>query len=229
MPYYPRRRRFNYRRRPRGTRYGASGLATRPRMFTRFTKMRRWNNLSSKVFYLKESGQLVSDLAGGIDAVFSVRDLPQIQLQQFLSCAQLFDQFKILAMTVRFFPANVGIEPHDAALSPTDFTLLRGNAVVWSDQRPGDNVPLPATINEVINYGSARLIQTRKAYKRTIFRPKGYPAWGGIDPQFTQDSWRGTITMMARDTTPAPTVGTAPVLWYWVRTWKVLFRGRKQT
>lgn len=195
---------------------------------TKHTRLARWNNVSTKIFYLRDSGTLGTDLNGDIKEVWSVRDLPQAT-QQFLSCAQLYDQYKVLAMTVRFFPANVGIEPHDGVLpGAADYTLFRGNACIWSDQRPGDAVQIPNSINDVINYGSARMIQPRNFYKRTIFRAKGFPDWGGVEPTQIVDQWRGTISMLQTNATPQPIGGISPTLWYWSRTFKVIFRGRRQ-
>lgn len=217
--YKPRNRRRRHRRN--------NQLATRPRMMTRYNRNLRWNNVSSKIFYLRDSGTIFSDFDGRAKEVWSVRDLPAAT-QQFLSCAQLYDQYKVLGMTVRLFPANVGIEPHDELIT-TDFTLFRGNAAVWSDQRPGDAVQIPNNINDVINYGSCRIIQPRRYYKRTIYRAKGFPDWGGIEANQDADQWRGTITLLQTNATPDPGGGgAAPTLWYWSRTFKVVFRGRRQ-
>ena len=214
------------RPRARRKRKAAPGIATRPKMMTNYTKRARWNNVSSKIFYLKDAGEISPDLAGVVERVWGVQEIYSIP--QFATIGALYTQFKVLGMTVRLYPANVGIEPDPSALPVGANGLFRGNAGVWSDQRPGPTVQFPTSITGMINYGSAKLINPRRPYTRTMYRASGFPTWGGIAPTALNDSWRGTINLLQVDAT-ASTIAQQPVLWYWSRTLKVVFRGRRST
>lgn len=231
MPFTRRRRyaRAPYRR-PYRRNYGY-GLATRPRFMNRTQKYKRWNNNSTQLFYLKDNGRSTTDLNGDIQQIWSVQDLftsTPASLPQWQLINPLYSEFKVLAMTVRFFPANVGIEPHDQLLGQ-DQLLLRGNQIVWSEQRPGSTQPFPSSIDEVICQGSARMIAPRRPYRRTIYRPKGFTQWARLETPTLRDSWQGTINLLVNEATPAPGPPSTyqPVLWYWTRSWKILMRGRR--
>lgn len=224
MPFVTRRR---FRRRRAPARRRVQGLATVPRMMPRTYAMRRKNQVATKVFWFKLNGQLSSqpildynyfafrsrgfttEPGGGAstvpqrDAIFS-----------------LYDQFKVLAISVKWFPCNVGTEPGQV-LSQGIFN--RGDHVIWSDQRFDDSATIPIQISEVLNHGSARMIQPRRFQARTMYRPKGHPEWGSCEaPQTIQDSWNGAIQMLVNNVTPARP------LWYYTLTYKVLVRGRRQ-
>lgn len=226
MPF---RRRAAYgRRRPHHRRHhhGNYGLATRPRWMTRSHKMKRVNQVSTHTFWFKENGTLGSDLAGNIYKAWRTRDFFTLPLAQHNNLALLFDQYKILAMQIRFFPANVGIEPDSSFFVAN--ALQRGATFVWSDQRHDGQVTIPTNLNQVINMGSGRMINSRRSYTRTIYRSKGYPGWAGIEATATADPWDASIEMFAEGLLP-PTAGqTAPTVWYWTRAYKVLYRGRRQ-
>lgn len=218
MPYHRR-----YRRRRRRC---VRGLATVPRMMPSSLARQRWNNASSKTFFIKDSGTLITDLTGSIQRKWSVQDVYSVP--QFNTLGQLYDQFKVLAITIRLYPANVGIEPDPSLLPVGSNGLLRGNAGVWCDQRPA-TVGFPGTIVQMINYGSAKLINPRRPYKRTMFRATGFNSWGGIQTAAINDSWRGEIKLLQVDATPAVVGSPPPTLWYWSRTFKIIYRGRRST
>lgn len=218
MPYH--RRRARPRRRNKHP-----GISTVPRMMTTYQRRARHNNVSSKIFYLKDNGTLSTDVNGTIQQVWNVQGI--YANPQFVPCAALYQQFKVIGMTVKLYPANVGIEPDPSALPVGDNGLFRGDCVVWGDQRPGQIAQFPTTVSAAINYGSAQIIQPRRKYKRTMFRATGFPDWGSTDVPAVNDQWRGTLNLLQTNATPAAVGGNAPVMWYWMRTLKVIFRGRK--
>lgn len=227
MPYarrtFRRRRRAPWGRRPRRG-YGA--LATVPRMMPRSYAFRRHNQVATKVFWLKLNGTIQADQQGAALSIFRTRGINQQPVPAGRNeIFTLYDQFKILAMRVRWFPANVGTEP-GVGVPGTAPVLLRGNQVVWSDQRVDGQQQVPQFINEVINNASARMINPRRPYTRVLYRPKGTPAWGScIDPAAQPDQWNGGIYQIVNDATPSP---TGRPLWFYTLTWKILVRGRRQ-
>ncbi|AXQ66008.1 MAG: capsid protein [Circoviridae sp.] len=227
MPYTRRRPRANRRRRPFRR---PPGLATRPRMVPRNLAMKRYQGVDTKVFYFKRNATGFSDADGKYYAGFSANDInvgstpplwPQFDLLK-----QIYDQYKVLAIKIRFFPANVGIEP-DSALF-TSNALLRGQTVVWNDQRTDSGTPVPNSISDVINNSSCKMITCRRYFTRSIYRAKGYPGWANIQTQASDDPWNGSINVLTQDATPDPGGGTPPItLWYFTVQYKVIFRGRR--
>lgn len=222
MPYTKRynRRRPAYRRRRR-----VPGLATRPRMMPRTLAMKRMNQVGTKVFWFKRNGIITPNLAGTRYSYWRTQEIndPQTTPIGWPAVKTLYDQYKVLAIKVRLFPANVGIESDSAIFASN--ALLRGDTVVWTDQRYQPNAP--ATISEVINNASTKMINSRRPYARTLFRARGNPEWGDTQSALP-DSWDGSIEMLFNNASPAPATGTAPTLWYWTVQYKVLVRGRRQ-
>jgi len=222
----PTRRQYRRGKRARGKRRRDPDLATRPRFIPRGLARKRYHATDSKVFYFKTNGEAHSDAVGVYNGSFNTRHITQnpTLFPQFTTLKQIYDQFKVLAIRIKFFPANVGIESHDAALG-TDYTLLRGNCITWNDQR-ADNVLPPLNISEVINNASARMLNARRPFTRSLFRARGFPEWGAADAPVTEDSWNGGINVLVTDATEAST-GISPLLWFWTATYKVVFRGRR--
>lgn len=220
MPF---RRRFpatrrRFRRRPR------YGLATRPRMMGRSQFKRRQYGTDTKVFWFKENGIThTPSAAPGVTGFYQpwrTFDLSQVgSPSAFQTLARLYDQYKLLAMKVRIFPANPSVD---------DFLpLRRGNIVVWTDQRYDSTVPVPTLISEVIGNNNARITNPLRRYAVAIYRPKGKPIWGSTKQMATLgDPWSGEINLLCNDCTVTP-VGTPPSqLYYWTRQYKVIFRAR---
>lgn len=221
MPY---KRKTYARRRPaRKPAY----LATRPKFIPRGLARKRYHAADTKTFYFKINGEAVTDITGHYYNSFNARHLTQNPsvFPQFTALKAVYDQFKCLAIQVRFFPANVGIEPHDTLLG-TDLTLLRGNTIIWNDQR-ADDLFDPLTIGQVINESSARMMNSRRPFKRAIYRGRGFTEWGNIQNTATDDSWNGSVNVLVVDASQAPPTGPAPLLWYWTASYKVVFRGRR--
>lgn len=223
MPY-----KFNkYRRRKVRRVKRAVGLATTPAFRLPIQKMKQMQQTSRKLFYFKLNGQLSSQPA--IDNnyfAFRTRGFTTLPgggastVPQRDAIFTLYDQFKVLAIKVRWFPVNVGTEPGQV-LAQGIFN--RGDQIIWSDQRFDETAVAPIQISEVLNHGSARMIQPRRYQSRTMYRPRGHPEWGSCeDPQNIQDSWNGAIQMLVNNVTP-----DRPI-WYYTVTYKVAFRGRRQ-
>lgn len=206
-----------------------AGLATRPKFVPRKLATKRWHGVDTKIFYFKRNATALADGDGVYYNSFRARELTDnpADYPQFTLLKSIYDQYKVLAIQVKFYPANVGIEPHDTLLL-TDYTLLRGQTVVWNDQRT-DNTVVPTQISQVINNASMHMCNSRRPFKRTIYRAKGFPEWGAIQPPATDDSWGGSIQVLTTGATAAsitPPV-TAPLLWYFTVSYKVIFRSRR--
>lgn len=229
MPNFTRRHR-PYARRKR--RYGRNpprkpaGIATRPRMMPRSLAVKRFNQVSTKVFWFKKNGLIQPDLAGKIYSFWTTHQFDASPPTGWAQLRQLYDQYKVLAIKVRWFPANVGIEP-DSALFASN-ALLRGNTAVWSDQRYDPLAAAPTTISDIINNASTRIINSRLPYSRVLYRATGNPEWAQTQGPNTVDSWNGSIEMLTTDATPAPAGGTAPTLWFYTVQYKIVVRGRTQ-
>lgn len=193
---------------------------------------KRHNQVATKVFWLKLNGQIdvPTNQQGGGVSIFRTRGINQIPVPQGRNeIFTLYDQYKVLAMRVRWFPANVGIEPGVTDTGIPGFTAqtARGDQVIWSDQRVDATQQVPQLISEVINNASARMINPRRPQTRVIYRPKGVPAWGScVDPTTQPDQWNGGIYHIINNATPSSVTGR-PV-WFYTLTYKLLVRGRRQ-
>ena len=204
------------------------GLATRPVMMTKSVAFKRNNGILNRTFWFKKNGIITTDLNGNSYNVFNTRGLvnPATAPIGFDSLRVLYDQYKVLAICLRLYPANVGIEPDTVLLAQGG--LLRGDTAVWSDQRFDTTAQSPTLISQVINVASCRMINSRRPYKRTLFRAKGYTTWGNTQGPATNDSWNGSIEVIINNATAQQAGGTAPVLWYYTLQYKILVRGRTQ-
>jgi len=224
MPY---RRNYRPRRRyrPRGARH-RYGLATVPRMMSRTLAQKRHYQVSTKTFWFKNNTEIAVG-ANGFKFTSFTTGLVNIN-PQFGLTANLFDQYKVLGLKIKLFPANVGIEP-DAALFANN-AFLRGNHIMWSDQRFDPGIQSPTQISDVINTASANMFNPRRPYSRAIYRPKGKVSWGSTrDISNNPDPWRAAIFHIAADTTPVPAPpATPPLLFFVTLQFKVVFRGRSQ-
>lgn len=227
MPYNRTyRRRFRYARRYRKRTTHPSGFATRPRMMPKSLARKRFNQVSTKVFWFKDNGQIQNNIGGFYQRNFVTQDIISPIPQGFASVTNLYDEYKVLAMKIKFFPANVGIEPDSSLFASAG--LLRGDAIVWSDQRPDNNPPATiSSISDKINQASCRMLNPRRPYTRTIYRSTGNPDWAGTAVlSNTPDSWNGVISIFGQNTTPVNPPAAPITLWYWTRQYKVLCRGR---
>lgn len=229
MPYHRSRSRHPRRRFVRNTRYRSRvpGLATRPRVMPRSLARKRWYQVATKTFWFKDNGTIQNSTTGAYYRAFLTQNLVTDTPPGFEDLCKLYDEFKVIGMFVKLFPANVGIESDTAIFANTG--LQRGDAIVYSDQR-ADVVPLqPNSIADKINQASARMINPRRPYSRKIFRSTGNPDWGGCESITQQpDQWVGGIYIFGQNTTTFTPPQASRTLWYWTRTYKIVVRGRIQ-
>lgn len=232
MPY---KRSFRFRRRQRRP-YRPRGRQVGP-----YLRRPRWNfrkrvaqNLTREVRSFKQVGTLQASVAGVIGASFDYSDLPTAK--SFAAYATIWEEYKILSIDMRLFPSHVGseslIDNNPPGGGPNDWTqiFVRGNIVSWIDPNSPSPTP-PNSINDVFGKPSARLFNPRYHHRRWITRPRGYPAWGQIDNNGiiqTADPWPGTINLYGRGFSPPQLPGNQ-VFFYWLLTYKVLFRSRQDS
>ena len=223
MPYKKSYKKTN--RRKRRTRFMPRGLAAK-----------KYNQVATKTFYFKGNGTLQAGVGGLGNALWSTRTrvtppggapflTPGVPAD-FLRVSRAYNEYKILAIKVRLFPANVGTESDLPGVSANPFQ--RGNCITYYEQSLSTGQQINTLIPEVMNLGSAKMFVPRNRHNRTIYRPKGYPAWGQCDGDIAQPSWRldpwwGGIFWMLNGGTP-----NGPPVHYYQVTYKVIFRGRNR-
>lgn len=203
-------------------------LGTAPVMMNRLVAFKRQNQVFNRVFWFKFNGTIGSDLGGNVYQSFNTRavNLAGTIPPGFDALKQLYDQYKILAIRLKLFPANVGIEPDTTLFAQGG--LIRGDTAIWSDQRFDFAQQGPTQISQVINVASCKMINSRRPYSRTLYRAKGYPGWANTQGPGTADSWNGSIEMIVNNATPQQAGGASPLLWYYTLQYKVMVRGRTQ-
>lgn len=231
MPFIRRPFRRRFTRRPYRRRI--PGLATRPRMMSKALTVKRMNQVSTRVFWFKKNGVISPDAQGRIYSFWTARGFnnppgtpPPDPPVGWPALRSLYDQYKVLAIKVRFFPANVGIEPDSALFGPSN-ALFRGDSIAWTDQRFDTGSQTPTLISQVINNASARMVASRRPFSRVIYRGSGYPEWAQTVGPNTTDSWNGSVEFLINGATPS-TATFIPVLWYYTVQYKVMVRGRHQ-
>lgn len=232
MPYTRSRRNFGrFRRRRyannyyRSTRVGAP-LGRAPRWRRR---QRVGQNLTRNVFWFKLTGE-IRPLGGALAGEIFQRFLPnQVTLSnQFDRFAYLYEQFKVLKMVVKFFPANVGAENISTVAILPNFQ--RGNVLTYVEQPPIAVAP-PGTLQSVMSLPSARIHQPRRMVKRYIDRPRGgrTNVWTLIDhvvgtgaPAFQPEAWTSQIRIFGNNWI----ADTTQPVYFYEQYFKVVFRSR---
>lgn len=198
----------------------------------------RWNrqkrvgqNLTRDLRYFKAVRTIVTNTNGNFRAIYSPPNI--IECNDWLNWAKIWEEFKILSVSVKFFPASVGSEALQEANTGTQSypgnvaTFKRGNVVTWVDQGELD---APGAFGDIIIKPSAKLINPRRAHKRWINRPMGNPNWGQLDPDGAislPDEWNDSrIQIFGENFTPIQAAGNQSY-YYVMITYKVLFRGRQ--
>lgn len=227
------RRRFR-RRRPyyaRRRRYGGVGapLGRPPR---RTFKNRQQQNITRLVVYLKNVQAVTTNLQGEINWAINANTVAVTG--DFAIYGKLYNEYKILKISVKMIPANVGHESTVIQVPPVTGTLIpnfyRGNAVTWVETDVASPTPTPGSIIDVINKSSARLIQPRRTHFRWIDRPKGYPEWGKLDLNggvTTADKWVTQLRLFGENFAPIQLPGSQNYFYNMI-TFKVLFRSRQE-
>lgn len=208
------------------------GLSTKPKLMNSLTAAKRYHGVSTKVFYFKNS-----DTIGLNDQPYQYYEVRTNYLYAanpngWAQCCQMYDQFKILGVVYELYPASVGIEPLGETTNiQTPLYLNRGNHCLWIDQRFDGSAPVPTAINDVICSGSARLINARRPYKLSMWRPAGKPNWGSCKDFASPtnplpDPWTGVINHLIEGGSIQP-IGVNKIIYYRMVTFKVVFRGRQ--
>lgn len=130
---------------------------------------------------------------------------------QYGSMSNLYKEYKVLWMGVRFIPTG--------PFGVTD----RGTTMTRVDQT-GDSAQ-PTTIGEIITDKAVRIQKANlSSFSRWIARPSGHPEWTDITVSpATNDNWTGLIDLFNQNNG----MTTGVELFYAVRTFKVAFRGRQ--
>jgi len=202
---------------------------------TKSVKFKRYNGLETKTFYFNISGVVNTNIGNTYQQNFRVNDFTLLPPPPGAAAVfTLYDSYKIMGLSIRCYPANVGVEPDTVLFG--DSAFLRGNAIVWSDNyNATDAVPTTNQIAERINYGSCRMLNPRRAFRRYLKRPPGNNEWrstGTTNPPVNpeQDQWKGYVCLFGEGNTPSsvgPPIVDRP-LWFFKLTYKVVVRGRSQ-
>ena len=214
-------------RRPRPS-YGA------PLVRNRWTRRKRvQQNLTRDVRWFKEVRTLQSNASGNFRELFRPGDVDNCL--DFNNWAKIWEEYKVLQVTVRMHPAAVGSESlQEKFPQPGDdtpgarATFKRGDVITWVDQ--GD-LDAPTDFQRIIIKPSAKLLQPRRFHKRYINRPYGNPNWGQLDTDGTislGDEWNDTrIQVFGTNFTSSAAAGNQ--IWYYITVaYKVVFRGRQE-
>lgn len=230
MPYFRRNRfrRFRPRFRRRMRRGVGAPLGRAPRWNY---SQRKQQNLTRMVVHLKQVQLVSSDLNGVIN--WGINSLSAPVTGDFQTYGSLYNEYKVLKVSAKIIPANVGGE--SAVIGPNPGgqfipNFIRGDAVTWVSTDEVFPYPTPNAINDVLNRSSARLIQPRRIHYRWINRARGFPNWGKLNsagaPTF-DDTWQASLRMYGNGFTPVNIPGSQ-VFFYIQVTFKCLFRSRQE-
>lgn len=230
MPYRRTGGRGRYVRRTART---ARRRAPRYRRFMgRTLASKRMNNTDTRVFYFKQNGKLLQPTTNPYQTLeFKAHDILEniTNWPQFASARRLYDEYKVLAMRVKYFPSSYRI---DNVSGPSGFN--RGETITWVDQQFDEGTVTPTSISDVINDSSAKMRRPYSSFTNYVKRASGFSAWGKLNAQSAPpvleeqlDSWNGLIGILIDGiSNPTPPTTTPRNLYYWVWTMKVVFRGR---
>jgi len=199
-----------------------------PRMMGTTRAAKRKQQVDVRPFWFKFNDEFLAEGSG--HRIIQANPI-LYNIVSFQRLAKVYDQYKVLGWKYRLFPANVGIESHDPP--GADRAFRRGNHVIWNDQdTPPSGSPPITQIREVINIASAKMINPRRPYSRSIWRPYGIPDWfstedNGSGVVIEKDSWSGGINHFYQDSSALVNPNELPIFFLTVQ-FKVIFRGRKQ-
>lgn len=228
MAYKKSKAKRPYRRRRRG--YG-----TKAKFIPRGLATKRYNQISTKTFYFKANGNILPNAGGQVNSTWLTKRVVPAQggnpsyqapptVADWVRISQCYSEYKVLAIKLRLFPANIGTESELPGISANPFN--RGNALTFLDQSIQAGQQISTALNQVMNLGSSRMFIPRHYHTRTLYRPKGHPGWGNCDPEIPAptrkpDPWWGGIFLLINGATPS-----GPQISFHQVTYKVIFRGR---
>ena len=239
MPVKIKARRKRFRRKPRI--YG-----TKATFMPKQLMLKRYGQVSTKTFYFKTAGT-INSLPNGVTTFGWNTQSPPINpgdpnrmpnVSDAYTFAECYNEYKVLAIKVRLFAANVGTETGTLPGNPAQGAIPiaagynRGNTVMYLDQEIRPNEQVPTNIVDVMTLGSAKMIPSRiHKYTKVLYRKKGLPEWGCCDRNVpvsdrAPDPWHAGIFLLGNNARLG--TGIAP-LWFYTVTYKIIFRGRSFT
>lgn len=233
-------------KRPRRFNRKAGIYGTKPKFMPNRLALERAGNVSTKTFYFKAAGAIPSDPNGTTKTSWRTQYGPVVpddpnrmpNISDAYTFAECYTEYKVLAIKVKLFAANVGSEvgglPAPPPAPPTSITggFSRGDTCIYFDQDVKDTEQQPDLITEVMTYGSAKMIPSRIAkWTTTLYRKKGLPEWGCCDrnvpiAERQPDPWYAGIYILGNNARP---LQPPPILWYYTVSYKIIFRGRTFT
>lgn len=206
--------------------YKSLGLATRPKMMSKYKKLKRSYGTDTQVFYFKLNEAL--PFQSNITKDFTLDDMYNIT--QFRQVLPLYEQFKVLGFQLKMIPANPYTENID--IPGPARGLYRGNGILLLDQdfkTDGTQDPPIQHIRDVINSASCKIINMLRTQYRSIWRPFGQSGYTptAADAQglvLQVDKWSPAIRYFVQDSSSEPAFDQ----WFVTVQYKVLFRARKQ-
>ena len=215
------RRKFTYRTRRK--------YPTRRRhvSFARKNKSKRiGQNLGKTMFWFKRAGSVTAQPDNSLYLKTTPNEV--FPIPSFINQCRGFEQYKVLKVITKFYPAYVGSETNTAS---TAAAFRRGNVVTWIDQPPIGNQPSPGEITLLMGFPSSRLHQTRATIKRWMNRPSGgrfndwayitHPSALGV-PAVSPDTWDSEIKIFGDNFGFAP--GNNRPYFFVETLYKVVFR-----
>lgn len=222
---------------------------TKASFMPRTLALQRYGQVSTRTFYFKASGSINSAPNG--NTLFSWNTqfepapppptgnpfrMPNIADSYII--AECYSEYKVLAIKVKIFAANVGSEvgaigstlPPPAPVQVAGFD--RGDTVMYLDQEIREGEQPQTNILDVMNLGSCKMLPSRiSQYSKVLYRKKGVPEWGCCDrnvpiPNRTPDPWAAAIYLLGNNARIG--LGIRP-LWFYTVTYKIIFRGRNYT
>lgn len=218
---------------------------TKPQFMSRGLARKRNNQISTKVFYFVQSGSIESTVDGrytetwspmryeGIPPAQNIATPNFSQLGDFINVSRIYSEYKMLVMKVQLFAANIGTEGvKGIAGAPQALGFNRGDCILFPVVSRERNQGISSDIQDLITRAGAKMIPSRASkWSRTLYRPKGFPAWGCCDintppASRTEDEWHGQLILQGQNASPG-SAANPKTLFYWVVRTKVVFRGRR--
>lgn len=201
-------------------------------------KSMRWSNVGSgnfkqstgsKTFWFKIVTYLNSDNAGYVSNQPGISTNSVILASDWQDVSKNFLQYKVVKVVTRLIPQNLGTNGAQDLQGAQLGRILykRGVACVWITI--DSNEPYPLNVDEVINKPSTKIINPMREYRRSMNRPKGYPAWGTLadtGSPILNDEWESSFRLFSEGFTPSQAPGDQR-FFIQVSMFKVVYRGRR--
>ena len=205
----------------------------KPKLYRPIRTKNTWHqNTGTSVQWFKSAGDIAAQTGGEI--YFFVNPNSIFPIPSFVNAARNWEQYKVLAVIVKYYPAYVGNESTTIPAPPAQSRFSRGNVITWIEQPPLQPQPSAGSISTLMGFPSAKLHQTRATIKRWMYRPSGgrYADWAYIThptalgvPNITLDQWDSQIRIFGDNFGTQPPAALRP--YFFVETtFKVVFRAK---